>query len=466
MDVEGKNRSTPKSVATTKVETNGDKGGKQNDANDKDKDKNKIKEKGNLIQMEKEMEKETEKEREKEREEKEDHLELSDNLNSLDNLDDFSSEDNSFSSDGEIYETNLKELIESETMSWIFVGGKGGVGKTTTSCCLAVELAKRRKSVLLLSTDPAHNTSDAFNQKFTNKPTLVKSFSNLYCMEVDASFTESTEFKLQKNEILQNILCDVVQSFPGIDEAFCFAELMMAVKHMDYSVIVFDTAPTGHTLRLLSFPELIKKALNYAMNLREKLKGPFNVLQTMTKGETDFEAFYDKISNMSSLAANIQDKFQNEKETTFVCVCIPEFLSVYETERLIQELIKKNISCFNIVVNQVIFPLQSEEPDLKECLDFINQMDNDSKQKNCFQKLLNRSKELKIVYNSRRKMQSKYLVQIKSLYEKDFHIVCLPQMKTEITGVECIRQFSKNLLNPSVDQNLILMGESEKEELD
>lgn len=380
-------------------------------------------------------------------------MELSENLDycSSDDISDFSVE--------EKYETHLKELIESDTLSWIFVGGKGGVGKTTTSCCIAVELAKRKESVLLLSTDPAHNTSDAFNQKFSNKPTLVKPFTNLYCMEVDASFTESTEFKLNKNEIFQHIFSDVLQSFPGIDEAFCFAELMMAVKQMNYSVIVFDTAPTGHTLRLLSFPDLLKKALGYVINFKEKLKGTLNVLQSLTNGEMNFDNIYEKISSLSSMASSIQDKFQNEKETTFVCVCIPEFLSVYETERLIQELIKRNISCFNIVVNQVIFPLETQEPDFQKCYNLLQQMD--PTQKDCFLKLLDRTKELKTIYNARRNMQSKYLTQIKNLYSSDFHIVCLPQMKTEITGVERIQTFSENLLKPLENDKWFLPISSE-----
>lgn len=155
----------------------------------------------------------------------------------------------------------------------------GGVGKTTTSCCLAVQLAKVRQSVLVVSTDPAHNLSDAFGQKFGKEPIKVNGFENLYCMEVDSSGEQEWE-AIEAAQVAQgmqsdglesgvgSIMKDLMTSVPGIDEAMAFAELMKMVQEMNYSTIVFDTAPTGHTLRLLSFPKTMESAIGKLLDLK------------------------------------------------------------------------------------------------------------------------------------------------------------------------------------------------------
>ena len=166
-------------------------------------------------------------------------------------------------SDYEELEPSLRNLVEQTSLKWIFVGGKGGVGKTTSSSSIGVLLSKTRRKVLIISTDPAHNVSDAFSQKFSNEPIQVKGFDNLYAMEIETKnpgegliTTANDGSGIPEDEgataSIQSMLKELTSAVPGIDECMSFAELMKQVQTMDYDCIVFDTAPTGHTLRLVS----------------------------------------------------------------------------------------------------------------------------------------------------------------------------------------------------------------------
>nr|PIM03273.1 arsenite-activated ATPase family protein [Toxoplasma gondii COUG] len=371
-------------------------------------------------------------------------------------------------------EGSLKELFETPSLRWIFVGGKGGVGKTTTSCAVAAQLAKTRESVLIISTDPAHNISDAFTQKFSNTPTLVNGFDNLYAMEIDSRYQETFDFKMSNlpsaeaaSFSLTSLLPEMLQAVPGIDEALSFAELMQNVQSMKYSVIVFDTAPTGHTLRLLAFPDLLERGLKKLSTFKDKIQSALQMLNAVSGQQIQEQDFAAKIENLKAVTTSVREAFQDPAHTTFVCVCIPEFLSVYETERLVQELAKQKIDCSNIVVNQVLFPVggvqdegcrppasllasaDAETPaPLEELLappaargEKETAQEENARLRQLIRRMQIRLLALEKSYHSRRAMQSRYLQQIQDLYSFDFHVVPIPQQPEEVRGIERLLRF-------------------------
>ncbi|CAH8827382.1 unnamed protein product [Trichobilharzia szidati] len=340
-------------------------------------------------------------------------------------------------------EPTIQNVLDSNTLRWIFVGGKGGVGKTTCSCSIAVQMAKVRERVLILSTDPAHNLSDAFDQKFSRNPTKVKGFDNLFAMEIDPNVNlgELEEDLVGSEEAavsadIRKTIAHLMTSFPGVDEYMSYTEVFRLVRNMDYSVVIFDTAPTGHTLRLLAFPEAMEKSLSKVVSMKNQFAPFLNQLMSLVgMNSTQGGDLTNALETRLPIVKEITRQFKDPDQTTFICVCIPEFLSMYETERLVQELTAHDIDVHNVIVNQLLFPnLKSSS----------STCDADHESKN------NSSNEPPTTCRmclARHRIQSKYLEQILELYE-DMHVIQLPQLEQEIRGIQSVKEFSELLLKP------------------
>lgn len=308
--------------------------------------------------------------------------------------------------------SNLENVIEQKTLKWVFVGGKGGVGKTTVSCSLAIALARVRKSVLLLSTDPAHNLSDAFGQKFSKNPEIVQGYENLWAMEIDPT----TEDDDEEDEALgmsedRKMLSGIASAMPGIDEAISFSKVMKLVQSMEYEVVVFDTAPTGHTLRFLHFPSVLGRTFGGLFGGGGLLGGLMQqMLASLHGGEMDVEG---RVGQTQDVVEKVGKQFRDASLTTFVAVTAAEFLPLYETERLLQELTKMGIEVRNIVVNQMLAPEEA-----KTCA-------------HC---------------KAKSQVQQRYVKQMKELYDGLFHVSYLPAVTYEVRGLDALKTFSQFLL--------------------
>jgi len=155
----------------------------------------------------------------------------------------------------------------------------------------------------------------------------------------------------------------------------------------------------------------------------------------------DVNDMMGKLEETREIIVRVNDTFKDPAACTFVCVCIPEFLSLYETERLVQELSKFGIDTHNIVCNQLLFP----EKDAAEMAEwYAGEKDQLSLEcKSIVGKML-----------ARKRMQDKYIGQIFDLYE-DFHVTLMPLLDHEVRGVPLLERFSAGLVGGTIDMELV-----------
>ncbi|MBE6493515.1 MAG: arsenic-transporting ATPase [Methanosphaera stadtmanae] len=256
--------------------------------------------------------------------------------------------------------TELVTFNKTKT-TFIFVGGKGGVGKTTVSAATALWCAKMGKKTLIISTDPAHSLADSFNRLIKHVATPIT--QNLEAIEIDPDramdeYKEKMEKQQQYNDALGMFSdqMDMMSSSPGIDEVAAFDKFMQYMTTDEYDVIIFDTAPTGHTLRLLSFPEMMDSWMGKIIKTRKTLGEAAQKLKNIIPFMGSEEENYEGMAEMEETKKQIMEArkvLTDPKRTSFKTVLIPEEMSIYESSRAMEALHKSNISTDGIIVNKV-----------------------------------------------------------------------------------------------------------------
>lgn len=287
----------------------------------------------------------------------------------------------------------------------IFVGGKGGVGKTTVSSALAVSLAsnveEEELKVLIVSTDPAHSLGDALDVDLRSShgaPVLLTdpvTGGRLAACEIDSTaaleeFRSTLEaFDIDRLADALGVSPELLEGFglrefgsllqnppPGLDELVALANVLSLdgndskMAAAEYDVVIVDTAPTGHTLRLLALPKFLDGLLGKLIRIRMKLSGLVSTLQSLFGSSQEAAQRRDTIDTALQRLEEFQTKMnglrarlQNDQQTNFIVVTIPTTLAVAESKRLMTELDSQGVTVTDVVVNQYMQHEQDDDDD-------------------------------------------------------------------------------------------------------
>ena len=283
----------------------------------------------------------------------------------------------------------LPALVEQlMTQPIIFIGGKGGVGKTTTAAALASYYANQGKKTLIVSTDPAHSLGDVLNVPLKNQKTVVTPY--LDAIELNPDIIVDEHFAQVERTITSYANPDMMpkirehlrlsKSAPGAQEAAMLESMcqhLVAAADAGYKHIIFDTAPTGHTLRLLVLPEMMgawTDGLLSQQRRQAKLRSVADHLggHKQDNNKNDLaNPFAAKKTDRWERAVSVLEKrkqlfrqagllLHDRTQTAIVLVMTADVLPLAETKRAIEQLEDSKLTPAAIVINQLIAPTQSD----------------------------------------------------------------------------------------------------------
>lgn len=245
-----------------------------------------------------------------------------------------------------------------------FFGGKGGVGKTTCAAAYALRRAESGRRILVVSTDPAHSLGDALGQTLRAQPRPVRTArGSLRAAELDAAAALARW--LNDRRATLRLIADRgtyfdredVESFldlslPGVDELIALLELRRLGGSGRYDEVVVDTAPTGHTLRLLAMPRTFRNLASVLDQMQEKHRVVAESLGGAAAGDVADALIEELQREGEALEAALRD----EQATRFTWVSLPEALSVGETRDGLRALEAAGIPVAELVVNRLTPP--------------------------------------------------------------------------------------------------------------
>ncbi len=251
----------------------------------------------------------------------------------------------------------------SSTLQLVLFSGKGGVGKTTLACALARQLAAAapERRVLLISTDPAHSLGDVLGLTVGDQPVVSPDRANLQIRALDAEAL-LTEFKATYGEALQLIadrgswferddLLPVWDlTWPGVDELMAILEVNRLLAAGSVETIVLDTAPTGHTLRLLELPDFLDNLLSVFSTFQAKHREMSQALTGQYRSD-EADAF---LADLEGKLQGGRSRLTDPNSTAAWLVMLAEQLSLDETGRFCDQLKQRQVPIGGILINQVL----------------------------------------------------------------------------------------------------------------
>ena len=253
---------------------------------------------------------------------------------------------------------------EQQTADVILYGGKGGVGKTTCAAAHGLALSESDRKTLVVSTDPAHSLGDVFDHPLGGEPEEIT--DSLFALEVGADRgqeayrlvveTLAGEFRSAGLRVDEDDLERLFEAglIPGGDEVAAL-EYIARYTAADYDTVVFDTAPTGHTLRLLDLPEVLSETFAVASEVRQRVRRAARTARSMVFGPAAYWNTRDDSGEMESLReriATVDELLHDPVQTRFRVVLTPERMAITETERLVTRLDEASVPLESLVVNR------------------------------------------------------------------------------------------------------------------